>query len=93
MFKHSNLESGQSLFFSNVFFSTKCVPFFLKIEKDFNILTLMIKKAKGFELMNFFYNPFEHIWFKSVFDPKNYGFENVPLTKVVHVYVIKGMNA
>jgi hypothetical protein len=42
---------------------------------------------------NCFYNQFEHIWFKSVFDPKNLDFENVPLTKVVHVYVIEGMNA
>jgi len=23
---------------------------------------------------NYFYNPFEHIWLKSVFDPKNYEF-------------------
>jgi hypothetical protein len=23
---------------------------------------------------NYFYNPFEHIWFKSVFDLENYGF-------------------
>jgi hypothetical protein len=26
--------------------------------------------------MKFFYNPFEHIWFKSVFDLKNDGFFN-----------------
>jgi hypothetical protein len=32
----------------------------------------MIKRAKGLE--NYFYNQFEHIWFKNVFDPKNYGF-------------------
>jgi hypothetical protein len=84
--KHSNFESGQSLFFSNILFFTKCKSFLLKIGKDFNILTLMIKRAKGLELMIFFlYNPFEHIWFKKVFAPKNYGFENVPLTKVVNV--------
>ncbi len=35
--KHSNLENGQSSFFSNVFFFTKCPPFLLKIGKDFNI--------------------------------------------------------
>jgi hypothetical protein len=34
----------------------------------------MIRRAKGFELMIFLNNPFEHIWFKSVFDPENYGF-------------------
>jgi hypothetical protein len=37
---------------------------------------------------NCFYNPFVHIWFKSAFD-----FENVPLTKIDHIYVIEGMNA
>jgi hypothetical protein len=35
--KHSNIESEQYLYFSNIFFSTKCGPFLLKIEKDFNI--------------------------------------------------------
>jgi hypothetical protein len=25
------------VFFSNILFSTKCAPFFLKIEEDFNI--------------------------------------------------------
>jgi hypothetical protein len=50
-------------------FPTKCTPFFLKIRKDFNI-----DSAKGLELMNFFYNLFEHIWFKSGFGPENYGF-------------------
>jgi hypothetical protein len=38
--------------------------------------------------MNLFYNWLEHIWFKCAFD-----LENVALTKVVHIYVIKGMNA
>jgi hypothetical protein len=37
----------------------------------------MIRKEKIFELMNFFYNPFKHIWFKSVFNPKITDFENV----------------
>jgi hypothetical protein len=31
--------------------------------------------------------------FKSVFDLEIMNFENVPLRKNVHVYVIKGMNA
>jgi hypothetical protein len=35
--KHSILKNGQSLFFSNVFFSTKCAPFLSKIGEDFNI--------------------------------------------------------
>ncbi len=42
---------------------------------------------------NYFYNPFEHIWFKSAFDLENYGFWNIPLTKVVYIYVIEDMNA
>jgi hypothetical protein len=33
--KHSNLKSGQSLFFSNIFIFIKCAPFFLKIGEDF----------------------------------------------------------
>jgi hypothetical protein len=45
--KHSNLKNGQSLFFSNIFFFTKCAPFLLKIGKD---LTLMIRRAKELEL-------------------------------------------
>jgi hypothetical protein len=44
---------------------------FLKLER---ILILMIRKAKGLEPMIFFYNPFEHIWLKNVFDLKNYEF-------------------
>jgi len=37
---------------------------------------------------NYFYNQFYHIWFKSVkLTLKIMDFENVSLTKVVHVYV------
>jgi hypothetical protein len=39
------------------------------------------------------YNWFGHIWLRNVFDPENMDWENMFLTKVVHVYVIKGMNA
>jgi hypothetical protein len=54
----------------------------------------MIRKAKGLESMKFFF-----IINLSTFGPKVLltlkimDFENVPLTKVVHVYVIEGMNA
>jgi hypothetical protein len=41
----------------------------------------------------FIYNWFEHIWFKNVFDLENYGCWKYVLTKVVHMYVIEGMNA
>ncbi len=71
--KHSNLESGQVLFFFQTsFFSTKCAPFFLKIKKDLNIDDYKGKRTWTDE--NYFYNPFKHIWFKSVFDLENYGF-------------------
>jgi hypothetical protein len=42
------------------------------------------------------FNVFEidlpQIWFKCVFDFKSMDFENVTLTKIVHIYVIEGMN-
>jgi len=41
----------------------------------------MIRRAKGLELMNFFYNPFEHFWFKSAFDLENYGFSKCSFNK------------
>jgi len=52
----------------------------------------MIGRAKGLEMMILNFLKFKCIYFKSVFDHKNYGFENVHLTKNVHVYVIEGMN-
>ncbi len=71
--KHSNLESGQSLFFfSNVLFSIKCASFLLKFVKDFNIDHYKGKRTWTDE--NCFYNRFEHIWLKIAFDPNNYGF-------------------
>jgi hypothetical protein len=88
--KHSNFENGQSLFFSNVVFSTKCAPFFLKIGED---LTLIIKKEKGLELMKII-----SITYLSTFGSKMFltlkimKFENVTLTKVVYIYIIEGMN-
>jgi hypothetical protein len=58
------------------------------------ILTLIIKRAKGFELMNFSYifdlNTFD---FKRLLTLKIMNSENVFLAKIVHVYVIEGMNA
>jgi hypothetical protein len=58
------------------------------------ILTFMIRKGKRLELMKNNYNPFEHICFTNAFDLKNYGFENVTLTKIVHIfYMVEGMNA
>jgi hypothetical protein len=38
--------------------------------------------------MKLFYNPFEQIWFKYVFNPKIHEtFEDVGLTKIIHFYV------
>ncbi len=54
----------------------------------------MIRMAKGFELVKFFF-----ITHLNTFGPKMLltlkimDFENVALTKVVHIYVIEGMNA
>jgi hypothetical protein len=54
----------------------------------------MIRREKGFELMKFFLmidlNTFGS---KGLLTLKIMNFENVFLTKVVHVYVIEGMNA
>jgi hypothetical protein len=54
----------------------------------------MIIRAKGLELMNFFYitnfSTFDSNMFLTL---KIMDFENVALTKVVHIYVIEGMNA
>jgi hypothetical protein len=47
-------------FFQMSFFLPSVYHSFWKLEK---ILTLMIRRAKGFELMILFYNQFEHIWF------------------------------
>jgi hypothetical protein len=54
----------------------------------------MIKKAKEFELMKGFFitnsNTFDS---KMLLTLKITDFENMLLTKVIHVYVIEGINA
>jgi hypothetical protein len=58
------------------------------------VLTLMIRRAKGFEVMNFFLITYLSTFGSKVFlTMKIMDFENVFLTKVVHIYVIEGMNA
>jgi hypothetical protein len=58
------------------------------------ILTLTVRKAKGLELMKIIFimnlNTFGSKMFLTL---KIMDFENVPLIKVAHVYVTKGMNA
>jgi hypothetical protein len=54
----------------------------------------MIRKAKGLELMNFFYIiNLSTFGSKVILTLKIMDFGHVPLTKVIHAYVIKGMNA
>jgi len=54
----------------------------------------MIRKAKGLELMKtFFIINLSTFGSKVILTLKIMDFGHVPLTKVVHVYVIEGMNA
>jgi hypothetical protein len=73
------------------FFPTKCAPFILKTER---ILTFIIRKAKGLELMQIlFITNLSTFGSKTFLTLKIMDFESVALTKVVHPYVIEGMNA
>jgi len=54
----------------------------------------MIRKEKGLELMKiFFITDLSTFGWKMFLTLKIMDFENVALTKVVHIYVIEGMNA
>jgi hypothetical protein len=54
----------------------------------------MIRRAKGFELMKIVFITHLSIFgSKMFFTLKIMDFESVALTKVVHIYVIEGMNA
>jgi hypothetical protein len=58
------------------------------------ILTLVIKRAKGVELMKIIFITHLSTFGSKVFMTlKIMDFESVALTKVVHIYVIEGMNA
>jgi len=58
------------------------------------ILTLMIRKEKTLELMKIvFITHFSTFGSKVFLTLKIMDFEDVAVTKVVHIYVIKGMNA
>jgi hypothetical protein len=87
MFLH--VQNIQTLRVDSLYFFkhlTKCAPFLLKIEE---ILTLMIKKEQRLELIKIIF-----ITHLSTFSSKLFltlkimDFENVGLTKVVHIYVI-----
>jgi hypothetical protein len=95
MFLH--VESIQSLkvhspyFIQMTFFLPNVHHSFFRLER---ILTFMIKKAQGLELMKIVC-----ITNLSTFGSKVFltleimNFENMPLTKVIHIYVMEGMNA
>jgi len=54
----------------------------------------MIKRAKGFELMNFLYIIHLSTFGSKMFlNQKIMDFEILILTKIIHIYVIKRMNA
>jgi hypothetical protein len=59
------------------------------------ILTLITRRAKGLELMKFndFITHLSTCGSKVFFTLKIIDFENVDLTKVIYIYMIKGMNA
>jgi hypothetical protein len=62
---------GSPYFFKH-FFSTKCAPFLLKIEEDFN---MMIRRAKRLELMKIvFITHLSTFGSKLFFYLENYGF-------------------
>lgn len=71
-------------FLSNVHHSS------LKLKK---ILTLMIKGTKKIKIDDFFYNTFEYNGSNVILVSKIMNFEDVTLTKTIHFYVIKDMNA
>jgi hypothetical protein len=57
------------------------------------ILTLMIKREKGLEIMDFKYIMDLNTFGSNVLlTLKIMDFENVSLIKIVHIYVINGMN-
>jgi len=54
----------------------------------------MIKKTKGIKMMKIvFITLLSTFGSKVLLTLKKMDFENVPLAKVVHIYVIEGMNA
>jgi len=78
-------------FFKCPFFLPNVHHFFWKLER---ILTLIIRREKGLEVMKIiFITNLSTFGSKVFFTLKIMDFESVVLTKVVHIYVIEGMNA
>jgi hypothetical protein len=53
----------------------------------------MIRRAKGLELMKIVFITNLNTYGSKVHSLNIMDFENVTLTKIVHIYVIEGMNA
>jgi hypothetical protein len=53
----------------------------------------MIRRAKGLELIKIIFITHLSTFGSKLFLTLKMDFENVALTKVVHIYVIEGMNA
>jgi hypothetical protein len=78
-------------FFENVLFSTKSVSIFLRIGEDYNIDDL---KGKRTWTDDFFLTIDLNTFCSNVLlTLKIMDFENVALTKIIHIYVIEGTNA
>jgi hypothetical protein len=68
------------------FLFIKCAPFIFKIEKDLNIDDY---KSKALEIHKILLKTHLNIFVSNfVFDLENYEFENLSLTKVIHLCVI-----
>ncbi len=78
-------------FFQTSFFSTNCAQLLLKVRDDFNIDVYKGKKSWMDDF--FFITNFNTFGSNVLLTLKIIDFENMTLTKVVHVYMIEGMNA
>jgi len=88
MFLH--VQSIQTFKINSLFFLPNVHHSFWKLER---ILTLK-RRAKGLELMKFFFiTNFSTFGSNVLLTLKIMDFENVTLTKVLHIYLIEGMNA
>jgi hypothetical protein len=84
------LKVDNFYFIQMFFFLPNVHHSFFKLER---ILTFIIKNAQGFEVMKIvFITNLSTFGSKVFLTLKITNFENVSLTKVIHVHVIEGMN-
>ncbi len=85
------LKMDNFIFFRHPFFLPNVHNYFQKFQR---ILTLMMRRAKRLELMKIVFTTNLNTFGSKVFlTLKIMDFENVFLIKVIHVYVIKGLNS